>query len=87
MPTLTVELTPELDQFIATEVAAGHYEDAGAVVLAALASFERAEHDDEARLIALRAAIDEGDASGLVEGDIDEVFTRLRDRLGWEEQQ
>jgi antitoxin ParD1/3/4 len=33
----------------------------------------------EAKLAALRAAIDEGDASGIAEGD---VFARVREALG-----
>jgi hypothetical protein len=36
------------------------------------------EQQYEAKLAALRAAIDEGDASGIAEGD---VFARVRQRL------
>ena len=34
------------------------------------------EHQDDAKLAALRAAIDQGDASGVAEGD---VFARVRE--------
>ena len=36
------------------------------------------DQQDEAKLTALRAAIDEGDASGVAEGD---VFARVRESL------
>jgi hypothetical protein len=42
---------------------------------AVLRKSEREEQPDEAKLVALRTAIDEGDASGLAEGD---VFARVR---------
>jgi Arc/MetJ-type ribon-helix-helix transcriptional regulator len=48
------------------------------VVRAALRTLEREEQLYEAKLEALRAAIDEGDASGIVEGD---VFAQVRDTL------
>ena len=41
-------------------------------------TLERAEKQYEAKLAALRAAIDEGDASGVTEGD---VFGRVRKAL------
>ncbi len=37
------------------------------------------EERDEAQLVALRAAIDEGEASGVAEGN---AFARVRARLG-----
>ena len=37
-----------------------------------------AEHESAAKLTALRAAIDEGDASGIADGN---VFTRMRELL------
>jgi antitoxin ParD1/3/4 len=79
MPTRNVNLTPELDRFIATKVKQGRYENASEVVRAALRSLERDEKIYKARLAALRAAIEEGDASGRVEGD---VFTQIRTELG-----
>lgn len=75
MPTRNVNLTDELDRFVLKKVKSGRYENASEVVRAALRTLEREEQQDEAKLVALRSAIDEGDASGLAEGD---VFTRVR---------
>ena len=80
MPTRNIDLTPELDQFVAGKIADGHYENASEVVSAALHSFEREEHEYQEKLAVLRAAIDEGDASGIAEGDIHDVFARVRSR-------
>jgi antitoxin ParD1/3/4 len=79
MPTRNVSLTPALDRFIATRVKQGRYENASEVVRAALRTLEREEKQYKARLAALRAAIHEGDASGIAKGD---VFTQIRTELG-----
>jgi len=78
MPTRNVNLTAELDRFIATKVKSGRYENASEVVRAGLRTLEREEQQYEAKLAALRAAIDEGDASGIAEGN---VFGRVRKAL------
>jgi antitoxin ParD1/3/4 len=78
MPTRNVNLTDELDRFVATKVKSGRYENASEVVRAGLRTLEREERQYEARLAALRAAIDEGDASGIAEGN---VFGRVRKAL------
>jgi antitoxin ParD1/3/4 len=78
MPTRNVNLTDELDHFVATKVKSGRYENASEVVRAALRTLEREEQRYEAKLAALRAAIDEGDASGVAKGD---VFARVRKKL------
>jgi antitoxin ParD1/3/4 len=78
MPTRNVNLTDELDRFVAKKVKTGRYENASEVVRAGLRSLEREEQQYEAKLAALRAAIDEGDASGVTEGD---VFGRVRKAL------
>ena len=78
MPTRNVNLTDELDRFVLQKVESGRYENASEVVRAALRPLEREEQQDEAKLAALRAAIDEGDASGLAEGN---VFDRVRKTL------
>jgi antitoxin ParD1/3/4 len=78
MPTRNVNLTDELDRFVLSKVKTGRYENASEVVRAALRTLERDEQEHEARLAALRAAIDEGDASGIARGD---VFARVRKRL------
>jgi antitoxin ParD1/3/4 len=78
MPTRNVNLTDELDRFVLAEVATGRYENASEVVRAALRILEREEQRYEAKLAALRAAIDDGDGSGIAE---DNVFARVREKL------
>ena len=78
MPTRNVNLTDELDQFILDKVKNGRYENASEVVRAALRSLERDEREYEEKLAALRAAIAEGEASGIAEGD---VFARIRAQI------
>jgi antitoxin ParD1/3/4 len=74
MPTRNVNLTEELDRFVAKKVRSGRYENASEVVRAGLRTLERDEQEYTAKLAALRAAIDEGDRSGGAEGN---VFSRL----------
>jgi antitoxin ParD1/3/4 len=78
MPTRNVNLTDDLDRFVLKKVKSGRYENASEVVRAALRTLEREEQQYEAKLAALRTAIDEGDASGIAEGD---VFERVRKTL------
>ena len=78
MPTRNVNLTPELDRFVLARIESGRFENASEVVRAALRTLEREERVFEAKLEALRAAIDEGDASGVAEGD---VFAEVREAL------
>ena len=78
MPTRNVNLTDELDRFVAARIENGRYESASEVVRAALRTLEREEREYEAKLAVLRAAIAEGDASGIAEGD---VFARVRESL------
>ncbi len=78
MPTRNVNLTKELDSYVAARIESGRFENASEVVRAALRTLERDERLYETKLAALRAAIDEGDASGAVEGD---VFAQVRKKL------
>jgi len=78
MPTRDVNLTAELDRFVATKVKSGRYENASEVGRAGLWTLEREQQQYEAKLAALRAAIDEGDASGIPEGNL---FGRVRKAL------
>jgi antitoxin ParD1/3/4 len=78
VPTRNVNLTEELDRFVAKKVKTGRYENASEVVRAALRTLEREEQENEAKLAVLRAAIDEGDASGIAE---DGVFERVLETL------
>ena len=79
MPTRNVNLTPELDLFIATKVEAGLYANASEVMRSALRLLERDERENEAKMAALRAAIDTGIASGIAEPG---VFSRVRQKYG-----
>ena len=78
MPTRNVNLTQELDSFVLARVESGRFENASEVVRAALRTLEREERVFEAKLETLRAAIDEGDVSGIAEGD---VFAQVREEL------
>ena len=78
MPTRNINLTAELDRFVATKIKSGRYENASEVVRAGLRNLEREERQYELKLAALRAAIDEGDASGVAQGN---VFRRVRKDL------
>jgi antitoxin ParD1/3/4 len=79
MPTRNVNLTPELDHFIATKVEDGLYANASEVMRTALRLLERDERENEAKMAALRAAIDQGFASGIAKPG---VFSRIRKKHG-----
>lgn len=81
MPTRNVNLTEELDRFVASRIENGRYENASEVVRAALRTLERDEMEYEAKLAVLRAAIEEGDASGVAEGDVFATIRKNRPRL------
>ncbi len=79
MPTRNVNLTDELALFVATKVASGRYDNASEVVRASLRALEREEQVHEVKLAALRAALEEGERSGVFEGDaFDSVRAELR---------
>lgn len=78
MPTRNVNLTSELDRFVLARVKNGRFENASEVVRTALRTLEREERLYEAKLEAVRVAIDEGDASGVAKGD---VFAQVRKTL------
>ena len=78
MPTRNVNLTDELDRFVAAKIESGRYENASEVVRAALRTLERDEQEHEAKLTALRAAIDAGESSGIAQGN---PFDRVREEL------
>jgi antitoxin ParD1/3/4 len=78
MPTRNVNLTEELDRFVLSKVESGRYENASEVVRSGLRALEREEQEYEAKLAALRAAIDEGDSSGVFEGDPFEYVRKNR---------
>ena len=61
--TVTVSLGPHYEEFIRHNIDAGRYNNASEVVRAALRRLE----EDELRLAAIRAALIEGEESGIVE--------------------
>ncbi|MGC1362665.1 MAG: type II toxin-antitoxin system ParD family antitoxin [Silvibacterium sp.] len=79
MPTRNVNLTPELDHFVVAKIKSGRYENASEVVRAALRTLERDEREYEAKLTSLRAAIREGEASGVAKPG---SFDRVRAKFG-----
>ena len=80
MPTRNVNLTPELDRFVASRVESGHYANASEVMRSALRLLERDEQEYEEKMAALRAAIAEGDASpDAEEGVFERLFAYIED--------
>jgi antitoxin ParD1/3/4 len=79
VPTRNVNLTPELDRFVASRVDTGLYANASEVMRAALRMLEKDEREQEEKMRALCAAIKKGMASGIVEPG---VFSRLRKKHG-----
>ena len=63
MKTTTVALGSHFDEFIQASVLGGRYTNASEVIRAGLRRLE----EDEQKIAALRAAIEEGEASGYVE--------------------
>jgi antitoxin ParD1/3/4 len=81
MPTRNVNLTPEMDRYVATRIESGQYANASEVLRAGLRELERSEREDQIKLEALRAAIQAGEESGVAEGDVmGEVRERIRRR-------
>ena len=78
MPTRNVNLTDDLENFVLEKVESGRYENASEVVRAALRTLERDERHFEAKLAALRTAIDVGEASGVAKGN---SFARVRQAI------
>jgi antitoxin ParD1/3/4 len=74
MPTRNVSLPEKLDQFITAKVEAGDYANASEVMRTALRLLEKEEREYEEKMAVLRAAIEEGIASGDAEPG---VFERL----------
>jgi antitoxin ParD1/3/4 len=78
MPTRNINLTPELDQLIDAKIQSGQFANASEVLRAGLRALEQDDREDQAKLEALRAAVQAGDESGLAEGD---VIGRIRERI------
>ena len=81
MPTRNVSLTEEFDRYVEQRVASGHYDNASEVVRAAIRALKQAELEDQAKVEALKVAIQEGFDSGIYEGDvISEMRALIRQR-------
>lgn len=63
MKTTTVALGPHFDEFVQNSILGGRYTNASEVIRAGLRRLE----EDEQKIAALRAAIEEGEASGYIE--------------------
>ena len=79
MPTRNVNLTAELDRFVTETIATGRYENASEVIRAGLRALEERDQLHQAKLATLRGALEEGEKSGVAEGD---AFQRVRAKLG-----
>ena len=75
MPTRNINLTPEMDKFVARRIRDGRYANASEVLRAGIRALEQEEKEDQARLEVLRTAIQAGEDSGIAEGD---VFEEIR---------
>jgi len=81
MPTRNINLTPEMDHYVASRIESGQYANASEVLRAGLRVLERSDREDQVKLQALKAAILAGEESGVAEGDVmSEVRERIRRR-------
>lgn len=78
MPTRNINLTPQMDKFVSKMIKKGHYANASEVMRAGLRALEQDEQENQAKIAALRAALQAGEESGIAEGD---VIAEIRERL------
>jgi putative addiction module CopG family antidote len=81
MATQSISLTSEFEEFATELVKSGRYANGDEVLRAAMTALRREECDDDAKLATLIEAIEEGEASGIYEGDL---FASVRRKMGWE---
>ncbi len=74
MPTRNINLTPQMDKFVSKMIKKGNYANASEVMRAGLRALEQDEQENQAKILALRAALQAGEESGIAE---DGVFDRL----------
>ncbi len=74
MPTRNINLTPQMDSFVDAKIQSGQYANPSEV----LRVLEQSELEDQARLHALRTALQAGEESGIAEGS---VVTEVRQRI------
>jgi antitoxin ParD1/3/4 len=87
MPTRNVSLPEKLDQFITAKVESGDYANASEVMRAALRGMEKEEQEYEEKMAVLRAAIEEGLASGDAEPGVFERLDAYIEELAEEEEE
>jgi antitoxin ParD1/3/4 len=81
MPTRNINLTPEFDQLVNAKIQSGQFANASEVFRAGLRALEQAEKEHQAKVEALRTAIQAGIDSGVADGDvIERRRTRIRRR-------
>ena len=85
MPTRNVNLTEELDRFVGAKVESGLYANASEVLRAALRLLEQQEREYDEKMAVLRAAIEEGLASGIAEPGVFERLDAYIDELAGQE--
>ena len=78
MPTRNVNLTEELDQFVAAKITSGRFENASEVVRAGLRLLEEHETSHAERLAELKREINEAFDDPRPSIPAEEVFDRLR---------
>jgi antitoxin ParD1/3/4 len=81
MPTRNINLTPEMDRYVDKKIKSGQYANASEVLRAGLRALEDDEKENQARLEALRNAIQAGIDSGVADGDVvEKIRARIRRR-------
>ena len=81
MPTRNINLTPEMDAFVEAKIKSGQYANASEVLRAGLRALEEDEREDQAKLEALRAAVQAGEDSGIAEERaVDRLLENIRRR-------
>lgn len=80
---MNVSLTPEIEQFIQSQVESGKYTSADEVILAALRAFEERERIYKGRFEELRqyirVGVEASERGEVVDGEI--VFSQLQQKL------
>lgn len=70
MPTRNINLTPEMDSYVVTQIETGQYANVSEVLRAGLRALQQKKDEDQAKLEFLRKAIQDGEESGIAEGDV-----------------
>lgn len=83
MATRNINLTDELDEFVAAQIKTGQYQNASEVMRAGLRLLYAQAEERAFKLAALKAAIQEGIDSGpgIVIDDVDAFFDQMMDEI------